>query len=291
MPQAVESLSQFDAVRLFLDRAAKVRPNFVLTAENAAAVAQICHRLEGIPLAVELAAARVRGLTVEQVAAGLDDRFRLLTGGARTVLPRQQTLQASVDWSYDLLSERERAVFRRLAVFAGGFTLDAAERVAAGGDIEPVDVLDLLVALVDKSMIDADDARSRYRMLESLRQYAAARLLDAGETTAARDAHLAWAAGSIDPIDVIANDSIDRDRVVRRRDRQLSRRVRMGGRSPAMPKVRPAALRRWAAGRSRAAIPAWRRGRNSRALEMPGAPHRLRCLARAFARVRVRGGR
>ena len=184
--QPVETFSQFDAVRLFLDRATKARPDFALTADNAAAVAQICHRLEGIPLAVELAAARVRSLPVETVAAGLDDRFRLLTGGARTVLPRQQTLQASVDWSYDLLSERERAVFRRLSVFAGGFTLEAAEQVAAGSDIEPLEVLDLLVALVDKSMIDTDVPRSRYHMLESLRQYAAARLFDAGETVAAR---------------------------------------------------------------------------------------------------------
>ena len=107
------------------------------------------------------------------------------------------------------LDPDERAVFRRLGVFAGGFTLDAAERVAAGRDIEPVEVLDVLVALVDKSMIDTDDARSRYRMLESLRQYAAARLVDAGETTATRDAHLAWAAQAIDPIAVIANDEID----------------------------------------------------------------------------------
>jgi class 3 adenylate cyclase len=128
-PIEVEALSQFDAVRLFLDRAAKARPNFVLGTANAPAIAQLCSRLDGIPLAIELAAARVRGMTVEQVAAGLDDRFRLLTGGARTVLPRQQTLQASVDWGFALLSEPERVVFRRLAVFAGGFSLDAAERV------------------------------------------------------------------------------------------------------------------------------------------------------------------
>src|SRR5205085_9428383 len=112
-----------------------------------------CHRLDGIPLAIELAAARVRAMTVEQVASGLDDRFRLLTGGARTVLPRQQTLQASVDWGYELLTAPERAVFRRLSVFAGGFTLDAAESVAAGHEIEAVEVLDALLALVDKSMV------------------------------------------------------------------------------------------------------------------------------------------
>ncbi len=190
---AVGSLSQYDAVRLFLDRATKARPNFRLTNDNAPAVAQICDRLDGIPLAIELAAARVRGMAVEQLAAGLDDRFRLLTGGARTVLPRQQTLQASVDWGYDLLSERERAVFRRLTVFVGGFILDAAEHVAASGGIEAVEVLDILLALVDKSIVVANDDTARYAMLETLRQYGAARLLDAGETPATRDLHLAWA--------------------------------------------------------------------------------------------------
>jgi predicted ATPase/class 3 adenylate cyclase/DNA-binding CsgD family transcriptional regulator len=279
-PQPIEAVSQFDAVRLFLDRALKVRPNFTLTPENAPAVAQICHRLEGIPLAVELAAARVRALTVEQVAAGLDDRFRLLTGGARTVLPRQQTLQASVDWSYDLLSERERAVFRRLAVFAGGFTLDAAERVAAGGDIEPVDVLDLLLALVDKSMIDVDDAGWRYRMLESLRQYAGARLLDAGETTAARDAHLAWASLSVDPIDVIADDAIDRtdayaDEIDNFRA-AFEWAVVTGDAEAATRCFAPLGCWESSCGDPRAGVEL-----ATRALEMPGASHRLRCLARA----------
>jgi predicted ATPase/class 3 adenylate cyclase/DNA-binding CsgD family transcriptional regulator len=277
--EPVDSLSQFDAVRLFLDRATKVRPNFTLTAENAPAVAQICHRLEGIPLAVELAAARVRGLTVEQVAAGLDDRFRLLTGGARTVLPRQQTLQASVDWSYELLSERERAAFRRLAVFAGGFTLDAAEQVAAGGDIEPVEVLDLLLALVDKSMIDIDEAGSRYRILESLRQYAAARLLDAGETTAARDAHLAWASASVDPIDVIADDARDanvHDEEIDNFRAAFEWAVVTGDGEAAINCLAP--LGAWESTRGDP-----RRGIEiaTRALEMPGAPHRLRCMAHA----------
>jgi DNA-binding CsgD family transcriptional regulator len=197
----VEALSQFDAVRLFLDRAAKARPNFVLGADSAPFVAQLCSRLDGIPLAIELAAARVRAMTIEQVAAGLDDRFRLLTGGARTVLPRQQTLQASVDWGYALLGEAERVVFRRLAVFAGGFSLDAAERVVAGDGVEAVEVLDLLLGLVDKSMVLAEDT-GRYRLLETLRQYGAARLLDAGETPAVRDRHLAWARAAVrDPIE------------------------------------------------------------------------------------------
>jgi predicted ATPase/class 3 adenylate cyclase/DNA-binding CsgD family transcriptional regulator len=204
----IESLSQFDAVQLFVDRATKARPNFRLTNDNGPIVAQICHRLDGIPLAVELAAARVRSLTIERVAAGLDDRFRLLTGGARTVLPRQQTLQASIDWSYDLLSDAERAAFRRLTVFAGGFTLDGAERIVVGDDIDQVDVLDLLSALVDKSMIDVDEEHGRYRMLESLRQYAGARLIDADEMVRARAAHLSWVTTTYDPF-VIIGDRID----------------------------------------------------------------------------------
>jgi predicted ATPase/class 3 adenylate cyclase/DNA-binding CsgD family transcriptional regulator len=199
-PVEPEALSQFDAVRLFLDRAAKARPNFVLSTDNAPAIAQVCSRLDGIPLAIELAAARVRGMTIQQIAAGLDDRFRLLTGGARTVLPRQQTLQASVDWGYALLTDAERVVFRRLAVFAGSFSLDAAERVVGGDGIERVEVLDLLLGLVDKSIAIADDT-GRYRLLETLRQYGAARLLDAGETPAVRDRHLAWAVTVVDPID------------------------------------------------------------------------------------------
>src|SRR5207247_6350386 len=121
-----------EAVQLFVERARMVEPAFAVTDANAAAVGQVCVRLDGIPLALELAAARVRGMTVEQIAARLDDRFRLLTGGARTALRRQQTLQALVDWSYDLLTDDERALLRRLSVFAGGWTLEAAEAVGAG---------------------------------------------------------------------------------------------------------------------------------------------------------------
>jgi predicted ATPase/DNA-binding CsgD family transcriptional regulator len=198
-PLQLEALSQYDAVRLFLDRATKARPNFTLTTANAPAIAQLCARLDGIPLAIELAAARVRAMTIEQIAGGLDDRFHLLTGGARTVLPRQQTLQASVDWGYALLSEAERVVFRRMTVFAGSFSLDAAEQVVAGDGVERVDVLDLLLGLVDKSMVIADDS-GRYRLLETLRQYGAARLVDAGETPAVRDRHLAWAVTVRDPV-------------------------------------------------------------------------------------------
>src|SRR5262249_32232846 len=128
----LDTLASADAVQLFVDRATKVRANFGLDADNAPLVHQICARLDGIPLAIELAAARVRNLSVEQLAAALDDRFRLLTGGARTVLPRQQTMRSSVEWSEQLLSPSDRLVFRRLGVFAGGFTLSSAEAVVGG---------------------------------------------------------------------------------------------------------------------------------------------------------------
>jgi len=197
---SAEAASHYDSVRLFVERAGRARPNFRLTDDNAAAVAQICHRLDGIPLAIELAAARVRGMTAEQVADGLDDRFRLLTGGARTVLPRQQTLQASVDWGYELLTDAERAVFRRLTVFAGGFTLDAAEAVVPGEPVDSVEILGVLLALVDKSFVVTADETNRYSLLETLRQYGSARLLEAGETASLRALHLEWAAGLLDAV-------------------------------------------------------------------------------------------
>src|SRR5262249_45258899 len=130
-PDLVAGVSQYEAVRLFIDRALAVHPGFRVTNQNAPAVAQICHRLDGIPLALELAAARVKVLSAEQIANRLDDRFRLLTGGSRTALPRQQTLRALIDWSYDLLAEPERTLLRRLSVFAGGCTLEAAEVVCS----------------------------------------------------------------------------------------------------------------------------------------------------------------
>ena len=141
---AVEDLVLYDAVRLFIDRAAATTAGFTITNENAPAVAQVCQRLDGIPLAIELAAARMKVLAVEQIAGRLDDRFRLLTGGSRTVLPRQQTLRAAIDWSYDLLNELERAILRRLSVFAGGWTLEAAEAICAGDEVPTHEVLDLL---------------------------------------------------------------------------------------------------------------------------------------------------
>ena len=177
-------------MQLFVERAAAAQPSFRVTDDNARAVAEICHRLDGIPLALELAAARVRSMPVERIAERLSDRFRLLTSGDRTALPRQQTLRALIDWSYDLLDERERMLFRRLAVFAGGFTLDAAEKVGADGDVDEADVLDLLARLVEKSLVALDGAGERYRMLETVRQYALERLDGSGEAGATRHRHL-----------------------------------------------------------------------------------------------------
>jgi non-specific serine/threonine protein kinase len=186
-----------EAVQLFVSRARAVQPAFALAAQNAGAVSQICRRLDGIPLGIELAAARVRVLRPEQIAARLDDLFRLLTGGSRTALPRQQTLKATIDWSYDLLTDPERAFFRRLAVFAGGWTLEAAEQVCAGGTIEEAAVLDLLTALADKSLVLADERgpELRYYYLEPIRQYARDRLFESGEAALVRDRHRDWAVG------------------------------------------------------------------------------------------------
>jgi predicted ATPase/class 3 adenylate cyclase len=186
-------LSQYEAVKLFVARAVAVNPDFVLTDGNAPAVAEICSRLDGIPLAIELAAARVRLLSVDQIASRLDDRFRLLRGGSRDGLPHQQTLQALIDWSYDLLSEQERIAFRRMGVFAGGRTLEALEAVCPGDGIEKSEMLDLLEQLVDKSLISVErDAagNTRYTMIESVWHYSREKLEASGEAAALRDRHL-----------------------------------------------------------------------------------------------------
>jgi non-specific serine/threonine protein kinase len=186
------SLLQYAAVRLFVERAEAVQPGFAVTQQNSTAVMQVCRRLDGIPLALELAAARLRGLSAEQLAARLDKRFRVLRGGSRAALPRHQTLQALVDWSYGLLTAAEQRVFDRLAVFTGGFTLEAAEAVCAGGAIAVEDVLDALLRLVEKSLVIAEAGRGeveRYRLLETLREYAWERLAASGEDAAAHDRH------------------------------------------------------------------------------------------------------
>ena len=171
----IPSLSLTDeAIKLFTDRARLVRPDFIVTQKNTATVTEICRRLDGMPLAIELAAARVRALSLSEILDGLHDRFRLLTGGGRTAVPRQQTLRASVDWSHDLLAKSERSLFRRLGVFVGGFDLDAAQAVVSAGELHRYDVLDQLSLLVDKSLVVAEDTRghTRYRLLETLRRYA-----------------------------------------------------------------------------------------------------------------------
>jgi non-specific serine/threonine protein kinase len=190
----LQQLAAYEAVALFLQRAQSRQPGFTLQAQNARAVASVCVRLDGMPLAIELAAARVGSLPVDIIVARLDDRFKLLTGGPRTALPRQQTLRATLDWSYDLLSGTERVLFRRLAVFAGGWTLEAAEGICAGYGIDQGDVLDLLTGLVDKSLVVAEGQVSvaRYRFLETIRQYAAAKLDGAGEAARVRNCHRDW---------------------------------------------------------------------------------------------------
>src|SRR5215213_3038343 len=187
-----EELEAYESVRLFIERARGRDPTFSLSPQNALAVAEICWRLEGIPLAIELAAARVGTLSLEQISQRLEDSMKLLTGGRKTQLAKQRTLRGALDWSFELLSESERRVFRRLSVFAGGWTLEAAEAVGVGGGIEEGEVLDLLSGLVEKSLVVArgsDQRGVRYRMLEPVRQYAQEKLKESGEAEAARRAH------------------------------------------------------------------------------------------------------
>jgi predicted ATPase len=194
-----DHLSAADAIRsaaiaLFVDRAVAVDKRFTITDENAPVVADICRRLDGIPLAIELAASRVRILSPHQLRERLDERFRVLTGGSRDVLPRQQTLRALIDWSHDLLDERERTLFRRLAIFVDGFTLEGAVAVGSGADLDELDLFDVLASLVDKSLVLAEphgDAL-RYRLLESTRAYASEKLEDAGESDLVAGRHLRY---------------------------------------------------------------------------------------------------
>jgi predicted ATPase/class 3 adenylate cyclase len=199
-----ETVLGAEAVRLFADRAAAALPTFLVSDRNAEAVARICRRLDGIPLAIELAAARVRALPVEQIAARLDDRFRLLTGGSRVAVPRHQTLRAAMDWSYELLSEEERTVLRRLSVFAGTFTLEAAEAVVAAGTVDSSAIFDLLSNLVDKSLVQAGElpdessGEARFGLLETVREYGAERAAAADETEDARRRHRDWFLALVD---------------------------------------------------------------------------------------------
>ena len=203
----LDQLAKVDSIRLFLERAATAKPGYALTQDNASFLVQICERLDGIPLAIELAASRVKVLSPEQIAARLDDRFRLLTGGSRTALPRQQTLRATIDWSYSLLSDSEKMLFRRLAVFVGGWTLEAAESVCGYEDspayyfaarkgimVGRFDILDGLTRLVDKSLILIEETPVgiRYHRLETIRQYSRERFFETDEVESVLDRHLAY---------------------------------------------------------------------------------------------------
>jgi non-specific serine/threonine protein kinase len=192
-----DSLRQYESVQLFVERTRSSLPDFALTERNAAVIATICQRLDGLPLAIELAAARVKHLAVEQIASRLGDSFQLLTGARRSTPTRQQTLRATIAWSYDLLTEPEQQVFDRLSIFSGGWSLEAAEAVVAGAGIEDGDVLDLLGRLMDKSLVvlELSDDGARYRQLETLRQYGWERLCARGETEATRRRHAEYFIG------------------------------------------------------------------------------------------------
>ena len=188
-----DEIEEFDAVRLFVERAATAKPGFEVTPTNAGAVVQICRRLDGMPLALELAAARMRAMSPEQISNRLDDQFALLTGGARTALPRQRTLQATIEWSYHLLDADEQAVLLSLSVFVGGFSSDLAEQVAATDDISGFAVTDLVHRLVDKSLIvlgERSDGSIRYRLLETIRQFASEALVESGRADEVRSRHV-----------------------------------------------------------------------------------------------------
>ena len=182
--KSFEKIAQSPAVRLFVDRAGSVVPDFQLTQKNAQAIAKVCQRLDGIPLAIELAAARVKMISPEEIALRLNDRFRLLTGGSRTALPRHQTLRAAIDWSYHLLDGAEGVLFRRLSLFSGSFSLEAAESICEGPDLDSMDIMDSVSRLVDKSLLilEPSEGSARYRMLETIREYAFDRLRESGET-------------------------------------------------------------------------------------------------------------
>jgi predicted ATPase/class 3 adenylate cyclase len=199
-----EQISASEGVQLFLERAKAVQPNFSLNRQNAASIAEIVLRLDGIPLALELAAARLRMLTVEQIAGRLNDRFRLLTGGRRTALPRQQTLQALIDWSWFLLDEQERILLRRLSVFSGGWALEAAQAISGFDPLDEFDVFDLLEQLINKSLVTVrhpPQGEARYALLESIRQYAQNKLFEAGEGEILRDRHADHFVALVDTFD------------------------------------------------------------------------------------------
>ena len=190
-------LLSFESIRLFVERATAVNSEFVLTEQNALAIAQICQHLDGIPLAIELAATRMRIMTTEEIAAHLEDRFDLLNQGSRTAAPHHQTLRAAIDWSYGLLIEEERVLFRRLSVFAGGWSLEAAKSICTGKSLEQDEIFALLSHLVDKSLVNVEpkNGTSRFQMLETIRAYARAKLLESGESEIIHRSYLSFFTG------------------------------------------------------------------------------------------------
>lgn len=205
-----EELVQFEAVRLFIERALAVERNFRVTESNASAVANICYKLDGIPLAIELAASRVKSLSVEKIALRLDDRFRLLSGGRRTALPRQQTLKALIDWSHDLLNVNEKILWRRISVFSGGFELEAAERICTTDKIAESEIFDLIVSLVEKSIVIHDVYTEHYRLLESIKYFGQEKLTEAGELEIVSDKHLEYFKSVLSTSEISQSKNVER---------------------------------------------------------------------------------
>lgn len=232
-----EVLSEYESARLFIERARLQRPDFAVTAQNAAALASVCQRLDGIPLAIELAAPRVRSMSVEEVNQRLDQRFGLLTEGSRTALPRQRTLRAMIDWSYDLLSDAERAILRRVSVFSGGWTLAAAEQVCSGDAVDRREAFDLLTSLADKNLVlaEAHGGATRYGLLETVRHYAGDRLRESGEEVRVQRQHLEYFLAMAEEAEAQLTGSDQRpwlDRLETERDNlrsALSRSAVLGG--------------------------------------------------------------
>lgn len=187
-----EKLSQYESVRLFIERALMLRSDFRVTNENAPALAGICSRLDGIPLAIELAAARTKLLSVEKIHERLDDMFKLLSGGKRTDMPKQQTLKAMIDWSHNLLSEKEKTFWARLSIYSGGWTLESCEEICSDSVIEEAEILDLLAQLTEKSIVIYDESRERYKMLETIREYGKSKLMESGEYLKYTENHLKY---------------------------------------------------------------------------------------------------
>ncbi|RPH45498.1 MAG: hypothetical protein EHM84_09340, partial [Lysobacterales bacterium] len=204
-----ESIAAYESARLLIERARLQRPDFAINTQNSAAIASICRRLDGIALALELAAPRVRTISVEELSRRLDRRFELLTEGSRTALPRHRTLRSLIDWSYDLLTDSEKAMLRRVSVFAGGWTLEAAEQVCDGVEVDGANTLALLTSLADKNLIlvETHDGATRYAMFETVRHYAVERLRDSGEEASVRERHLEYFVGMADELAAPQGDS------------------------------------------------------------------------------------